>query len=551
MAVDWGDLALKMFPDLPPLEDKEPLSRNRESPKPRRRKRSDRRKKAKSTVLASQTKAPVSVTPPAGGEGRRENDRTISARIGGDRKSDNLAPGVMPEKRAERQYVRVQLPMEVVFDGRHYPGRDISLDGFAFEGFIDTHQDKAEAEFELRILFRGYTLTITAIAALVRFDEINGISSYRMVRIGDEQFDILRRLIRAYLSGQLVTFEGFILANDMQTKRKRQPQMHGTLPKSWPDRWLGIRRLAVSASAVGLALSMVVLLAFAIAERMFVTTAEYAAITAPRIELRASRPGRIANHSLHVGDQLARDDAVVAIVDRELDSEIEYARDLLARLPMSSGTERLPMRAPGRFSRPPQGAALIDQSNSLPQVGFGVDARLERTRLALLEWYAAENRFHSPCDCRIETIGRPGDWVARGDTVVSLVDLAPSQTRIEASVSLQAAMELVPGMSALAILPAMDDAENGDESQWIWLEVEEIVAGKRSLDRVGWPEIKEPGRALVRLIAKESLPAQAIGRPLEVRFSKLESMTEIGLGLSNRIGELGDWFTSRLLERIP
>ena len=480
-------------------------------------------------------------TGPSPSMGRRATDHAAPVRALGDRRTDTVSSGVVSEKRAERQFVRINLPMEVRAAEKTFKGRDFSLDGFSFDGRVDGQEPGDEGEFELRILFRGYTLNIDVKGGLVRYDERLGFSSYRIVSVGEDQLDIMRRLIRAYLSGQLVTFDGFILSNDMQTRRARSAPQGNVNKPTWRTQLRVWRRRLTNLTVVGMALMAVAVLLLAVIERWAVTEASIAATTAPQITLRAPQAGRISAHDWLTDDQIFRDDFILAIDDATLSAEIGLSRQALsapggAQIP--SLQEQRGLAGIGRLALPDP---LIKRDAILRSGAFGAGGEYERIRLAALELIAAENRFHAPCDCQIASIRRPGDWVESGEIVAVLAETHPARLRVDAIVEQKLAAQLQRGDRALGVLTGeqhsiLADA-NKDVDPWIGLTVEAVSVGLPGDQRLGMPSLSH-GFVHVSLHADEPLPANAIGRPLTVRFSDLTSISEINAHIGRELRQV-------------
>jgi hypothetical protein len=168
-------------------------------------------------------------------------------------------PGLAPELRNERQFVRVKLPMEVEHRGITYRGFDISLGGFSLVGHPPIADDAVE-DFVVRLLFRGYALTVKVRASPVRQVQSDNLTGFRIVAIEDDQLEVLRKILRAYLGGQLVTLEGLLVAADLQTARTARTTAGQTRLSGhalWRQRaWYGAIALATFGLLLVLAASL-------------------------------------------------------------------------------------------------------------------------------------------------------------------------------------------------------------------------------------------------------------------------------------------------------
>jgi hypothetical protein len=197
-------------------------------------------------------------------------------------------PDLAPERRSERQFVRVNLPLEVEHHGTTYRGFDISLSGFSVVGHpaID---DGVVDDFVLRLLFRGYALTVNVRATSVRLVAEHDLSGFRIVAIEDDQLEVLRKILRAYLGGQLVTLEGLLVAADSQTARRSDSDAKTRFSAAAGSaRW---RRGGWYLGIAGMTCALMLVLAASLFERLAVVEASFAAVTAPKLEIRAPTDG--------------------------------------------------------------------------------------------------------------------------------------------------------------------------------------------------------------------------------------------------------------------
>jgi hypothetical protein len=235
-------------------------------------------------------------------------------------------PGLAPEQRNERQFVRVKLPLEVEHRGTTYSGFDISLGGFSVFGHPAVPDDAAE-DFIIRLLFRGYALAVNVKAIPVRQVQDGDLSGFRIVEIEEDQLEALRRILRAYLGGQLVTLEGLLETADGQTTRAADASAadQGALSARarWRQRtWHGAIALATCALLITVATSLF--------QRFAVTEAAFASVTAPKLEVRSPVTGELGDHRLSPGDPVSRDQLLVEVRDRELELDLKLARARLA-----------------------------------------------------------------------------------------------------------------------------------------------------------------------------------------------------------------------------
>jgi hypothetical protein len=415
-------------------------------------------------------------------------------------------PGLAPELRNERQFVRVRLPMEIEHRGTTYRGFDISLGGFSVVGNPAIEDDAVE-DFIIRLLFRGYALTVKVRASAVRQVQPDNLSGFRIVEIEEDQLEVLRKILRAYLAGQLVTLEGLVVAADAQTARNGRAaaaQARLSARALWRQRtWYGAIALGTFA--------LLMVLATSLFERFAVVEAAFAAVTAPKLEVRAPADGEVGAHRLRPGDVVRRDQLLAEIRDRDLEIELELARARLAE------GQRLLGRSPSNPERASEAEATIG---------------LERARLAALEHRVAGNRLHASCACTVFWAAPPGDWVRKGDRLFTLVRTRSSDLLVEALVPLRAVAAIRQHDTGFIELP--------HSGQLIEARVALIALDSERQPRAGFPRWAQEDQSLASVLLRPSrnLPSDMIGVPVHVIFSRAPEVTQLAFRLRTHFGDL-------------
>src|SRR3546814_4823088 len=104
------------------------------------------------------------------------------------------------EARNERMHVRVQLPFQVVINGRRFAGHDISVSGFstAKRPAVD---GRAPVQCDLYIRCNGFRAAIPTVAQMPGERGEGQGGRFEFTEIGDPEAPIPRRLIRSHLAG--------------------------------------------------------------------------------------------------------------------------------------------------------------------------------------------------------------------------------------------------------------------------------------------------------------------------------------------------------------
>ena len=148
-------------------------------------------------------------------------------------------------------------------------------------------------------------------------------------------------------------------------------------------------------------------------EKLAIVRAELAAVTAPKIEVRAPATGWLSQNGQLVDGRITKDARLATLTDPDLEAKLSLARS------RSSYTDRL-LEIIGRDTRgdrgrvlaalnlghdvvfPPAAARAGASKDAATRVGeLRARSALERAAVAALEMRAAANALVSPCDCAV------------------------------------------------------------------------------------------------------------------------------------------------------
>lgn len=204
---------------------------------------------------------------------------------------------------------------------------------------------------------------------------------------------------------------------------------------------------------------------------------------------------------------------LVAVHDNELRAELALARATF------DYTDQLIVNLEDHLQ---SGAA----AGSRPRAGSEAEARvrlnelrsardLEQAKIAALEAQGSGHTLYAPCDCLVWwSRGRTGgEWVRKGDKVLTLVQPEPQALMVEALVHLSEVEGLAPGQQALVELPAVAEP--------IAARIATIALESERQPRAGFPDWLRQDQSLasVLLVAERPLSADLIGLPAEVTFT--------------------------------
>ena len=429
--------------------------------------------------------------------------------------------GLASEPRSERQFVRAQLPMEVEHRGATYPGFDISLTGFSCIGSPAIDDDVVDA-FTLHLLFHGYRLTVAVKASRVRQIETEKLNGFQIVEIDDAQAEVLRKILRAHLSGQLITLDGVLTSADSQTARRTAGSDGDSADSKLSGLALWRRRMWYGLIATATC-ALVLILAASLFQRFAVVHSSFATMTAPKLDIGAPAGGEVGMQILVPGDRVRRDQRLVQVRDRHLEADLELAQKRLAterRLLSRARPETDLSSLTTIFDLPP-----IPASNIALEAAVG----LGQARLNALEQRLRANSLYAPCDCTVLWAVPTGEWVEKGELLFTLIRTASGDLLVEALVPMRSIDRVSPGQVAFIALP--------DTTELIEADVTHVTLDPLRRPRAGLPGWlrKDKGLASVLLRPNHRFASNLIGRPMQVIFSDFPAVTIAAADLRTKL----------------
>ena len=447
----------------------------------------------------------------------------------GDASGRRDAPGeqIRHERRDERRYLRVTPPFRVRFeDGQELTGADVSLGGFAVR---TTRPERiGERRSVSLLLTAGATELIVPVRAECRHataasDGRRYINGFEITDIDPPHRELLRQVIRSCLTGRQASIESLMEGEDPQTPRKRKA---GQTPPQSPSRPPKPRgRYALLFTAIGI----LAVVAAATAYRNFMLIEpSFAAVTAPRIDIRAPGPGIVEAHGLQAGDRVERDQKLTSIANSDLDSELILSKAALRYNDqlISNLKEHLQSAGGGRVSiassaRPESGDAMNFETVS-PEIArariaqFETARDLESSRITALEARQSSNEIFSPCNCLVAWAlsSADGTYVNESERVMTLIRTEKDDILVEALVHMDDIARIEPNQTAYVALP--------NASAPIRARVRNVALDIERQPRAGFPKWvrQQQNVASVLLVPEEELPAESVGKPVDVRFTE-------------------------------
>lgn len=431
------------------------------------------------------------------------------------------------ERRDQRKHVRVELPFEAKIDGKTYAGRDVSLSGFGVDQALSVDEgDNVRAELIFK--FKGFTVNLP-VHAKATGTGTNGRTGFEITSMEADEFEVLRKLITAHMSGTLVSIDGLLVSTDGQVARKAKKSGHAHDAKN-KKRGPGAGAVVRWGAVTTVALALLVLAGTALYERLFVVDSPFAATTAPRIDIRASGSGRFKDMGVVPGDRVQADKKIGRIINDELVSQLaiaratfQYQKQLISKLreARDEGGDAAAEAIAASLSDPNRSgsqnkrdvATLLTIEKRIEQLVS--KKNLQRARIAALNQQDKGNTIFSPCDCIVHWArgGAGGTWVHTGDKLYELIPASPDKVMVEAQIPMSEVREIKRFQKATIELPNREETITG--------RVVEVKLEGEHRPRAGFPKWvrQDLSKATVLIAPEKKIARVGVGTPVDVSFS--------------------------------
>lgn len=222
-------------------------------------------------------------------------------------------PAMVHEAEAQRQYVRLRMPVEVVL-GDAKQTYDWSVGGFAVD--TDAPFDPLQKPVELMFQFNfdGFSLNVPLHAEVRHSRQLaNGKyrTGFQFTDMEREQTAVMQYIVGASLSGEIVrTSDVFAAVNRDSTVKARGKGM----PKPPPRSVAAKAKRAVSVAFVlGLAAVVVGFVGATVFERAFLTKSVSASVQVDTITARAPESGALVLFAGAAGQQVEQGQALIGV----------------------------------------------------------------------------------------------------------------------------------------------------------------------------------------------------------------------------------------------
>ena len=432
------------------------------------------------------------------------------------------------EHRDERCHVRLRLPFEVEFTkGERYEGVDLSMGGFSVRGAAATPGQRVTGS--LLIPSGDTELVIPVEAECLRPAASNVGDSdplaFKITHVEPGQRELLRRVIRAYLSGNHLSVDSLIQRQDAQTPRQRRTTSSAATSSKGSKAASSTGRYVVFFLALGI---LILVIAATIYRNFVLIEPSFAAVTAPRIDIRAPGSGILKAHHVSAGDRVEQDAYLTGVNNVNLQTDLvlaeasqQYNSQLIDNLKKSlekSGTSKVSV---ANSTQPASGDTVTFDTAS-PAIAqarmeqFETARQFESSKVSALKARASMNEIYSPCDCVVAwALGSAGGtYIEEGDRIMTLIKTDDEDVMVEALVHMSDISRIAPHQQAYIAL--------GNTSKPLRARVRSVALDIERQPRAGFPEWvrQQQNVASVLLVPETPLPAEMVGQPVDVRFSE-------------------------------
>jgi alginate biosynthesis protein Alg44 len=228
---------------------------------------------------------------------------------------------IVHEAEAQRQFVRIQLPLKVKIGGQVYETIDWSNGGVALEWPESMNKDQSSVFVEGKILkgnldfpFEEFDMALAVDMEIRYVDRERRRIGCRFTNLSTQQISMLQYFVGAYISGEVIRV-GDVLEvaarNNFTTQRK--------IPVTEAD-GSGSARLLRSmkrrTGMMGVMLASLALAAYVIGglyERAYVVNAKSASVSADLVKVQATAGGTVFYQSIEAGSRVQKGKPLVMI----------------------------------------------------------------------------------------------------------------------------------------------------------------------------------------------------------------------------------------------
>jgi multidrug resistance efflux pump len=238
---------------------------------------------------------------------------------------DLMGVKVKRERPDQRRHHRVTAPIFVTFDGYRLRAADWSLGGLRvidFPGPLPQPGD--QAKIHVGLPFQGFEVSFDSAVEIVRCDAATGMFACQFIGLGERERDLMQHFIEELVRGAMTDVQDTIQRIDVPVTpaslEPDKPRSSQVPLRRWPVKALVMTALY---GAIGIGIfGYTALLGYSNFYRLEVQTA---VITAPIETVSSQADGQVQWASVKPGDTVSPGALVIAVLDNQLEREIEIA----------------------------------------------------------------------------------------------------------------------------------------------------------------------------------------------------------------------------------
>jgi alginate biosynthesis protein Alg44 len=388
------------------------------------------------------------------------------------------SPNIVHESEAQRQHVRLQIPAKVIVGDRVFQAIDVSVGGVSVQSDVKIADVGAEIVIKITFPFSDFGVDVETPAILEYADSENGQVGFRLTSLTVNQRSILTYIIKAYMTGEMVTGQDVlnVVARDNFVKARDNKKSRDNVGEA-PTLARQILPLAV----IGLiGIFVTLFIGGNLFQQFFVLPAKGAFVQTESLSVRAPVAGLFISDlppetvSVKKGQVLGRF------------TNIEAAKTLT--------------QAP-QAPLPTEGAPLSDLTNGSTPV-----------LKTLTPEPVADVIVESPCDCYVNEVYAKNNEYQNSNNLLFSLSPIKAKSTINATVSAKDSLRLKDGGKALIQIAGLKTKVRG--------KIVSVTAAGASMQES--QEVtalfQAIPTAIVLIEPTDSLPADLMGRTASVEF---------------------------------
>jgi len=245
------------------------------------------------------------------------------------------------EAEAQRQHVRIRIPLQAVVEDVSYNVVDLSVAGMCFEAVGLATKVGDTLGVKLVFAFEGFEFIQAMKIEVVNVNATTGRTGCRFIDITESQLSMLHFVVDAYLSGEVIAASDVI---EIPKRNMFMAQRKIPAPELPANRFaaaaVGVRRKVVAGALVVAGLAVFAYAGLAIYAHAYVTDGKGVVVTQEVQFARAPISGTITPQSSAKGKRVAEKE-LIAVIESPTGAfkQVEASCDcLLANEPLAKGS---------------------------------------------------------------------------------------------------------------------------------------------------------------------------------------------------------------------